>query len=185
MRTIRTKVYKFDELTPDAQNKAVELLNDINTMHNWWNYTIENMVNMLAENGFNNAEISFSGFSSQGDGACFDADIDLSKFSENKRIVSIAESYCGFHIAKNSFANHYSHERTRYVEYNELNGDRINEALKQLSETIEAKRLSLSKQIYRDLEKEYEYLSSREAIIETIKANDYDFFKDGKLYDNR
>ena len=49
MRTIRTKVYKFDELTPLAQNKAIELLNDLNVHANWFDPTIENMVEMLSE----------------------------------------------------------------------------------------------------------------------------------------
>ena len=47
MRTIRTKVYKFDELTPAAQDKAIELLYDLNVSHNWYEWTIENMVEML------------------------------------------------------------------------------------------------------------------------------------------
>ena len=187
MRTIRTKVYKFDELTPAAQDKAIELLYDLNVSHNWYEWTIENMVEMLAENGFDNAEILFSGFWSQGDGACFDADINLSHFTTDKRIVDIARNYCDFRIEKTSYANHYSHEKTRYVEYNGLDEKlvRINEALQKLSDTIEERRLSLSKQIYRDLEQEYEYQTSKEAIIETIQANEYDFFKDGKLYDGR
>ena len=35
--------------------------------------------------------------------------------------------------------------------------------------------------IYRLLEKEYEYLTSREAIIETIEANDYEFDENGNI----
>lgn len=183
MRTIRTKVYKFDELTPSAQNKAIELLNDLNVHENWFDPTIENMVEMLSENGFDNAKIQFSGFWSQGDGASFDADINLKHFCKDKRILAIAGNYCDFRIEKNSFANHYSHEKTRYVEYNALDEKFvcINSALQDLSRTIEEKRLSLCKQIYKDLENDYEYLTSREAIIESIQANEYEFFKDGKL----
>jgi hypothetical protein len=33
--------------------------------------------------------------------------------------------------------------------------------------------------IYRTLEKEYDYMTSEEAIKETIIANDYEFTKDG------
>ncbi len=183
MRTIRTKVYRFDELTPDAQTKAVELLNDINVDHNWWESTVENQTEVLAEQGFLNADIKFSGFCSQGDGACFDADIDLEKFTSDKRIISITREYCHFHIARTSMANHYSHERTRYVDYNSLDDryTRINAALQTLSETIEARRLSLSKQIYKDLQVDYEYLTSRESIVKSINAKEYEFFANGKL----
>jgi hypothetical protein len=39
----------------------------------------------------------------------------------------------------------------------------------------------LNRWLYRTLEKEYEYLSSDEAIIETIEANEYTFTESGKL----
>jgi len=32
------------------------------------------------------------------------------------------------------------------------------------------------------LQKEYEYETSEEAIVETIKANEYEFTEDGNLY---
>jgi hypothetical protein len=151
MRTIRTKVFKFNELSETAKDRAISKLSDINTDHNWYEYTLENMSNMLSENGFNNAEICFSGFSSQGDGASFDAEIDLNAFTTDKRIIAIAENYCMFRIDKTSNAGHYSHEKTRYAEYNALDEKfvRINSALQNLSDKIEQKRLALSKQIYR------------------------------------
>ena len=40
---------------------------------------------------------------------------------------------------------------------------------------------SLSEDYLSMLKKEYEYKTSEEAIIETIKANDYEFTEDGKL----
>jgi len=42
--------------------------------------------------------------------------------------------------------------------------------------------LSLCEDYRMILQREYDYLTSEEAIIETIKANDYDFTEDGKLY---
>lgn len=41
MRTIRTKVYKFDELTPSAQDKAINHLSDISVSHDWWQFTYD------------------------------------------------------------------------------------------------------------------------------------------------
>jgi hypothetical protein len=34
------------------------------------------------------------------------------------------------------------------------------------------------------LQREYDYLTSEEAIRETIEANDYDFTEDGKLFNS-
>ena len=36
--------------------------------------------------------------------------------------------------------------------------------------------------IYKQLENEYAYQTSEDAILETIKANDYEFTSDGKLF---
>src|ERR1700754_4941823 len=36
MRTVRTKVYEFNELSPDAQQKAIDHFSDINVGFNWW-----------------------------------------------------------------------------------------------------------------------------------------------------
>jgi hypothetical protein len=49
-------------------------------------------------------------------------------------------------------------------------------------EYVEELRLELSHDIYRSLEKEYYYLTSKEAIIEAIEANDYDFLETGKIF---
>jgi len=184
MRTIRTKVYKFDELTPEGKKKALEVLYDINVEgFKWYDYTVEEQEEDLINEGFEDAEISFSGFSSQGDGACFDAKINVSKFCSDPRILRIAEE-SNFFIAKNSYSNHYSHERTRYVDDERPTSKRhtrINKALDDLSELIESKRMELSKKIYRTLEAEYEYRTSEEAILETIEANDYEFYANDKL----
>ena len=87
-------------------------------------------------------------------------------------------------ISKTSFANHYSHEKTRYVDFDSIAMDRqtnIHNALSELCQTIEAKRLELSREIYKDLESTYDSLTSDEQIIETIELNDYTFTEDGKL----
>src|SRR5262245_16755614 len=46
MRTIRTKVYKFKELSTEAQEKAIEKFYDINVDHDWWDSTYEDAKNI-------------------------------------------------------------------------------------------------------------------------------------------
>ncbi len=46
MRTVRTKVYKFDELSKEAQQKAIERLSDINVDYDWWQSTYEDAANI-------------------------------------------------------------------------------------------------------------------------------------------
>lgn len=185
MRTIRTKVFNFNELSNEAKQKAIEQNRDINTDYDWFNDTIESFVEKLNEVGFYDAEVYFSGFHSQGDGACFDAKIEPLKFAETlneKRVSKLIDAGIleNFTINKTSFSNHYSHEKTRYVDVWEDNRTNINNTLISLCEKIEAERLRLSKDIYNLLYKEYEYLQSDNVIIETIEANGYEFLKSGK-----
>lgn len=86
MRTVRTKVYKFSELSKEAKKKAVEKYWDINTDYDQWaDPIIEGAEEDLRDAGFNNVKVMYSGFGSQGDGACFICDsIDFSKFLNGK-----------------------------------------------------------------------------------------------------
>jgi hypothetical protein len=51
----------------------------------------------------------------------------------------------------------------------------VDKLLRQFAEDAEALRLALCKAIYRDLEDEYEYLTSDEALLELASGNDYVF----------
>ena len=69
MRTIETKVYKFEELTKEAQSKAIEKCYDINVCHDWWECTyndaktieleIEGFDLIYRDNSFLSVEIHF------------------------------------------------------------------------------------------------------------------------------
>ena len=47
MKTIETIVYQFDELTPEAQQKAIERLCSINVDFEWWDSTYEDAFEWL------------------------------------------------------------------------------------------------------------------------------------------
>jgi hypothetical protein len=188
MRTIRTKIYSFNELSKAAQETALDKLRYINTYDdNWHDFMSEDFQEQLKEVGFDDAKIQFSGFSSQGDGLCFDAKIDALKFAETtneKRAARlINNNYISeFTIEKTSFANQYSHEKTRYVDYDSTDYNNINEVLENLCDKIEKKRLELCEDFYKRLEKSYYYLQSDEVVKETILANDYEFLSNGTQY---
>jgi hypothetical protein len=40
----------------------------------------------------------------------------------------------------------------------------------------------LNRKIYKDLNAEYDYLESDEAVMETLEANEYEFTEDGRIY---
>lgn len=188
MKTIRIKIYKFEELSQEAQQNAINYEREINVNYDSWHDGIlEGFKESLDEIGFLNSEIFYSGFYSQGDGLSFYAKIDASKFATStneKRVVNLINAGLidELTIQKTSFSNHYSHEKTRFVDYDVCNGNNCNKALETLCNKIEAKRIELCKDFYSKLEKEYYYLQSDEVVKETILSNDYDFLKDGTKY---
>lgn len=188
MRTVRTKIYKFEELTKEAQANAIDKMRDINTNHDEWHDCIfEGFQETLSEAGFFDVNIQFSGFWSQGDGLSFDAKIDASKFAtttNEKRVCNLIDEGLidEFTIEKTSVSNHYVHEKTRYVDYSICNGNNCNKVLETLCVKIESKRLELCKDFYNTLEKDYYYLQSDEVVKETILVNEYEFLKDGTQF---
>lgn len=198
MPTIKTyTTYKFDELSDSAKDKAIEKLYDINTDHNWHGYIYENHKEIIKSAGFDITKIYFSGFSSQGDGAMFEydginKDILIPEFAATlkipnwKRKVFISEVYVN---ASGKQRGHYYHERScehyTSLECNTCGYDNIADFIgsydSEFEEFVKDKYVDLAQNVYSDLEKEYDYLTSRAAIIETIEANDYDFDENGNL----
>ncbi len=89
-RTITKTVYDFGELlalheqgqvTKRAVERAREWLVEGQTDHDWWEYLYDLWQKALDQIGFTNAEIAFSGFWSQGDGASFTASVDVSRLA--------------------------------------------------------------------------------------------------------
>lgn len=193
MRTITKELYTFDELSDTAKQKALESLSDINTDYEWWNY--EDYTNIGKIFGIQIDKIYFSGFSSQGDGACFEGHYRYNKDAPKKireyapldtRLHDIADTLQS--IQKGQFyqlmsdtkhRGHYYHENcTETSVYRNDNKDITREVEKQLIDTLK----DFMKWIYRSLEKDYDHLTSEEAIKETIQLNEYEFYETGEQY---
>jgi len=161
MRTIKTTVYKFEELSEQGKQKAIEGLSDINTMHDWYDSTYEDAKRV---------GIKIRGF-----------DIDRGAYVQME-IDSHIET------AQKILTNHgptsetYKDAKQFIEDIDKLVDEEENEEFCEKKEEIEddfAKRLS--EDYLSMLRNEYKYQSSEEAIIETIEANEYEFTEDGKL----
>ena len=193
------KVYTFDELTEEAQYKAIEHLSDINVDYEWYEYDFEDYKTIGAMLGIEIKDIFFSGFYSQGDGACFTGRYEYKNNSvksikeyapEDNELHKIAE---GLYLAQKvnfyrvtgniEHRGHYYHSRcTDITLYNEDNQNNEYAFYGDTEYIITELLRDFMNWIYHSLNKQYEYLTSREAIIETIVANDYSFTEDGKLF---
>lgn len=118
METLEIKVYDIDELSEKAKEKALEKHRHWNTeMNDWWDCAYEGLYEKLKEKGFEDCKIWFSGFWSQGDGACFDcthfdeekllANLDLNEYEKE----AVRKMNCSYTI--NTINPHYSHKHTR------------------------------------------------------------------------
>jgi hypothetical protein len=185
--TITKTLFKFEELTKENQQKEIEKNRywNVNGGYNWWDGVYENVTQIAEIFGIDLDNIWFSGFWSQGDGACFEG-----AFYYNKGMVKSIKSYApkdkelhriakeiqslhraAFYTAGGRIRHrgHYYHERSMDVECSQEKGREI--SWKEWKDVF----ADFATWIYRSLENEYEYLTSDEAIAESLKANEVEF----------
>jgi hypothetical protein len=180
-------VYKFEELTPEAQAKAIEKNRDINTNHNWWDSEYDHWKEELKNKGFTDPDIRFSGFWSQGDGASFTSGVNLKVYLKDKpkyrRVLLLDEmGHLSIKITRNH--SNYVHEMTCSIDWDCSAPDRhtlIYGLLRELIADIEDDRRALCSDIYKALEADYNGLTSDESIKDTLTINDYEFNEQGEI----
>jgi hypothetical protein len=189
MKEVNLKIYTVDELEPKVREQVIEEYRDILVDHDWWEPVYEGFREDMRELGLV-GELYFSGFWSQGDGACFvsdtvDTDILVRKLYEaGYNIPEDALLYSGdysIRISKvhASFANHYSHAYTIEAVITH-EGDRIEDsAINKLENILTEWIRSECNIIYSKLEEYYEELVTDEAILETIRENEWMFTETG------
>jgi len=198
--TVKTEVLKFNELTEEGKEKAIEKLYNINVDHDWWDCEYDDFKQVAACIGIEIDEIWFSGFSCQGDGACFEGTYEYQK-GGLKAIKDYAPIDATLHqIAKDlqeiqrkafygltatiKHSGHYYHEYCTdiTVYQRDSQGYKDDCAGIAIHESIEEELRRFMRWMYKQLNKQYDYLTSKEAIVETIAANDYEFTADGEIY---
>jgi hypothetical protein len=175
MRTIRTKVYKFDELTPEAQNKAVSNLSDINVSHDWWQFTYEDAERI---------GLKITSFDLDRNRHARGKFIEDALFTANAILKEHGEDCETYKTAK-LFLDNWNNVVATHSDG--INTDRVTEdKSEEFDDIADQLEEDFLKSILEDysiiLQNESEYLQSKESIIETIQANEYEFYADGSLY---
>lgn len=203
--TIEKKIFSLDDVLKDEKlkEKVLKKNSGINVdFYQWYGCVVEEWQEKLEKFGFVNPDISFSGFWNQGDGASFTSeniyvDAFLSYFGDeifSRREIDfinrLMKDYDLFSFAVKRKNFHYCHEKTVSVTSDEylyhFSGKKrlfnfLENSFTKIENLIAEKVEEFSRKIYRELEKEYDYLTSEEAIIETISANDHEFTEDGAI----
>lgn len=196
MRTIETRIFGYEDLLLPENGEVLERVlytnSDLNTCDSYWyESTVDLEIRELEAIGFQRPKISFSGFWSQGDGACISAsqlyvldfldsgempDFERIRKLINKGLIGVSVSVSGHE------RGYYSTVRFDYAIYgNRPQYPRVKAELERLEEELEEWVSDKCHDIHKRLEREYEYLSSEEAILATIQANGYEFTEDGKI----
>ena len=190
MKTIEKTVYSYEELSDEAKTKALNSHHDWHTVHeDWHEYVYEDAKEIGKLLGLDIDKIYFSGFSSQGDGACFECSFSYAKGTAQKireyapvdnelhRIASeIAELHRKSFYSTNgttSHRGHYYHEYSMHVDVESEYGEADFDAWKEVI-------ADFARWIYARLEKEYDYQTSDEVISESLISNEIEFSEDGE-----
>lgn len=168
MKTIEINLYKFAELSDEAQQTAIEKLSDINVDYNWWDSTYEDAKNVGI------VITSFDDYNCSGDVM----DTEQTAHDITNQHGKSCDTY------KTAFS--YLLERDEVIANWPKDGLGEFENEDELDAKLDDMGEDFEKAILEDyrimLRKESEYLQSKEAIISTIEANDYDFTEDGEMY---
>ena len=165
MKTKTYNVYKFDELTKEQKEKAIENLRDINVNYDWWDF--------IEHDG---SEVDLQMFDIYR-GEC-DLHFNIHAISTARAIVKNHGEKCDTYKLSDTFIHEFLPLEKIYDEDTE--GDAIENEDK-MEELCEQYRKDLSQCYLKMLKAEEEYRYSDEAIIETIQANEYDFTEAGEI----
>ncbi len=173
MRIKETKVYPFDELSEDAQEKALENLWDINVDYEWWEFTYDDALS---------ARLKLTEFDLGRGNYCRGEFVEYAKDTA-AAIIENHGDICETHKTATEFIEDSAKLYMKYPVKLDDDGDDENEWDRDKEQDeLDAEFLKAILEDYRIiLTAEYEYLMSSEAIVQTIKANEYEFTEDGKL----
>jgi hypothetical protein len=209
---IETIVYSFDELSEEAKEKARDWYRQGAFDDDWYCAVYSDFEQICEILGISLASVPvrlygggtrrrpciwFSGFASQGDGACFEGnylyvrgsarairayapkDVELHRIADTLRAAQWSNFFqLG---ARLSHRGRYYHEYSMEIAVDR--GSPVDQAMTPNAEEDVAEALrDLAHWLYGKLEDEYDYLTSDEVVDEAITANGYSFTEAGERF---
>ena len=196
MRRETRELYTIGELSPEARARAIDNHREINFSggDDCWDAVYEDFLTIAKILGFDidrRNGISWSGFASQGDGASFRGGYEYApnwreKLAEHcpteRAVFAIGEELeslkAGVTEAKILASGRHSHEYTMSAECCTADGEES--ATCDAVAFLDRAARPLARWLYRQLEKENDYLGSDEAVAETLGINEFEFLANGK-----
>lgn len=197
MRIIETKIYHFEELSQKAKEKAVQSVRECVEFSDYASYVIEDVKTIAALMGWDISEVHYSGFYSQGDGACFVGGVqykddcleavqayapnDMVLHGITKRWHALQQNN-GFALSANVMhSGRYSHEHcTEFDCFDSRTEDGYVEST-ETEDGIKEIARDFMYWIYKQLQNEFEFQTSDSTIAEMLITNDCEFTENGKI----
>lgn len=200
MKTITASAHTFSELSDKAKDKARQYHHDAYMSDgHWYEYVLDDAKEIGKILGFDIDNIYFSGFWSQGDGACWTGDYRYEKGApakvadyagNNAELIRIARGLQDIQrrnfyqlTARVSRSGRYSHSHTMRADVEDCTdpyrdvGDAEGDLLKLFRDFADW--------VYSNLRTEYDYQTSDAAIAEDFDANEVLFTADGSVVRKR
>ena len=209
---IETTVYSLDELSDASKEKARDWYREGGFDYDWFEFVYDDFERVCAILGIRldtrtvrlygggtrqKSCIWFSGFWSQSDGACFEGRYSHAKAAPRK-IREYAQKDDDLHriadalqeIQRRNFYQLHaavSHRGRYYHEYCmaisvERDSPTYQDMTPDAEDAIAEALRDLARWLYCRLEREYDYLTSDEAVDEVITANEYTFTEPGSRF---
>lgn len=204
MRTIETKVYKYEELSDSAQEKARDWYRQDGLDYSWWEYSYEDFARVAEILGITlsekpvplmsgkcryEPEIYFSGFYQQGSGSSFcgtygyakGAVAKIKKYApqdeELHRIAQGLQDVQRRHFYR--LTADITSARGHYIRVEVEDSENRYRDIGDAEDDVRGLMNDFNDWMYGRLRDEYEYLTSDEVVAESIVANEYEFDEDG------
>lgn len=209
---IETLVYRLDELSEPARERARDWYRLNAADDDWYAFALADFAQICGILGLSLAtksvrlmgggcrhepKIYFSGFSSQGDGACYEGDYRFARDSLSSirahapRAVELhgiarrlAEAQRRNFYQLTAAIRHtgrYCHEYSMQISVSRRSPTGQDVSLADEEIVVEALR-DLARWLYRQLEADHDYLSADAQADEAIRANDFTFTEHGRRF---
>ncbi len=186
---------QLDTESKQLKDELIEKYRSINVDYEWWDCIYSDLKIEMETKGISVNDMHFSGFYSQGDGACFIGRIDMAQFLKVHQLEQkymAATFFAGqgelwanldqgnsryYHeqtvsasLVVDSY-NNYEEDSTRYQVYETMQKV-LDDEWKDLEDDVNNICRGYMQDLYRKLRDEHEYLTSDEVVWETIEANE-------------
>lgn len=191
MRTVQIELYKFDELSEEAKERAIE-----QERNNIYEYGLQHVTDMLNESfkeelkELSIIDVALTWDCSYSQGDCFNISGKVDTYNIDNFLTKIGlEQYADLskHIYRISIK-----ENTVYLEQDiDINSDdeigeiieeKISAKLYELEEEIQERITELARDLHKRAYEAYEYETSNDNIIDSLKINEVEFTENGERY---